>query len=120
MKFALLMLIASVSAIKLTAEDFEEPTELAEAIEDEFELEDEEHRGPTAAQIMKYCDKNGDGKISRREMHRAIRRLAKKHHFKVTKAMRKEADRHFKAADKNHDGKIGMKELKAAMKKHGK
>ena len=95
------------------------PTELAEAFELEFEDEDvDAEHGPTAAQIMKYCDKNKDGKISKGEMHSALKRLAKAHKFKLTPKIKKRADRAFARADKNHNGKISMKELKAAMKHH--
>ena len=143
MKFALLMLLSAVAAVKLDAlqEDETELAEvdeeeegdtfdLAELLEDELAEEDEDedeekcgkkcraHRA--AKHIMKMFDRNGDGKITRKEMHKTMKKLAKKHHMKYGKKMRNKMNKHFSEADANHNGKVNIKELKAAILKHMK
>ena len=108
------LLCMTASAIELTSS--EELTAAEEVEVNEWLQEAEEaDKEPTAAQIMKFFDKNGNGAISKKEFFKGLMKIAKMHNYKPTKKDKKMASKLFDKADQDGSGEVDMKELKAAI-----
>merc|ERR1712100_173096 len=84
-------------------------------IDAEAEIELDMEKEPTAAQIMKFFDKNGNGAISKKEFFGGLMKIAKMHNYKPTKKDKEMASKLFDKADQDGSGEVDMKELKAAI-----
>jgi len=94
--------------------------ELVAAIRQHMDLED----GPTPKQVAKWImerfDRNGDGKIQKKEFRKTVKEIAKEHNHELTKEDWEKAMELFNDADANGNGEVDFQELRKSVKKHMK
>merc|ERR1711957_18284 len=71
-----------------------------------------------AGYIMKHFDQDGNGKISKKEFKKTLRKLAADHNYKPTKKEWERAMKMFNDADVDNNDAVDMEELVAAVKAH--